>query len=452
MATGGGGPDLWAAGSNGWRFDPPLDIVAVVRLVQTNRVSLDSSFWALWRANSLSGLGDGVVLVALPLLAARLTGNAFLVSLVVVMQRLPWAVVAIPVGAYVDRKDPARAMIAADLARGLLLGVVSVLVVFDELSILVLCGAALAVGVFDTVFAGAAQAMIPRLVDDDDRLDVANSRLTAAQTTTGHFIGPAIGGVLFSVNRALPFVVDAVSFVTSARILVTLRGRANPEPRSTRRSLRADMAEGMVFFRRSSLLPILATLTAGLALFQAAVLAPFVLFALHDLHLSRAGYGVFLAVTALGNVFGGLIAPRLRHYFSTATILSVGGAVAGVAYLVVAVTSSVVIAQVAFVLEASAVAAGTVASISLRQRHIPRPLMGRVSNVFRSIIWGAIPVGALAGGLLAEVRSLRAPFLVAGVAQIVLVAVTAWPLQRRVQATEGRPGPPIGAPTMTARP
>jgi MFS family permease len=391
----------------------------------------------LWWANTVSGLGDGVILAALPLLAAKLTGSALEVSLVVVAQRLPWAIVAIPVGAFVDRHDPARAMVIADLGRGGLLAAVTALLVADQMSIRLLYLAALAVGVFDTVFAAAAQSTIPRVVDDDDLLDVANGRLTATQTATGHFLGPALGGLLFSVNRVVPFAFDAASFFGSARILAGLRGRVRPEPRWDQATLRVDMAEGLRFFRRSPVLPLLTALTAGLALFQAAVLSPFVLFALKDLGLSKPGYGLFLAITALGNVIGALVAPTLRRYFSTATILSVGGAVAAVAFLVVAATSSVIVAQAAFVVEASAVAAGSVASLSLRQRHIPRAMLGRVSNVFRAIIWGAIPVGALAGGLLADLLGLRAPFVVAGGTQLVLVAATAWPLRHRVRATEG---------------
>ena len=167
------------------------------------------------------------------------------------------------------------------------------------------------------------------------------------------------------------------------------------------------------------------------------------MFALRDLGLSKAGYGVFLAVAALGNVAGGLLAPWLRRRWSAATILSVAGLLAGLAYLVMAATSSVLVAQAAFVVEASAVAAGTVASISLRQRHIPRALMGRVSNVFRSIIWGAIPLGALIGGLLADTRGLRSPFVFAGLAQIALVVATAVSLQRRVHMTDGPGGGPV---------
>ena len=339
-------------------------------------------------------------------------------------------------------------MIAADVGRGVLLAGVCVLLAFNELSIALLYIGALAIGVFDTVFAGAAQAAIPRIVGDDARLDVANGQLTVAQTTTAHFVGPALGGALFAANQVLPFAINSASFLASARVLRVLRGklRRPSAPRTGDGSLRADMAEGMAFFRRSTVLPVLAGLTAGLAFFQAVVVSPFVLFALRDLHLSKAGYGVFLAVTALGNVAGGLLAPRLRRRFSTATILCVGGLAAGMAYLGIAATSSVPVAQAAFVIEAAAVAAGTVASISLRQRHIPRPLLGRVSNVFRAIIWGAIPLGALTGGLLAQARGLRAPFVVAGVAQIALVLATAVPLTRRVRATEGPPGRPVIGP------
>ncbi len=114
-----------------------------MRSGRSGRAPLGSAFWALWRASTLSGLGDGIVLAALPLLAVRLTGDALLVSLVVVMQKLPSVVVAIPAGAVVDRQDPVRAMVAADMARGALLAGVCALLVLGDLSFAALCCAAL---------------------------------------------------------------------------------------------------------------------------------------------------------------------------------------------------------------------------------------------------------------------------------------------------------------------
>lgn len=392
-------------------------------------------YWTFWGASTVSGLGDGVVLAALPLLATHLTTNALAVAAVVFAQRVPWAVVAIPAGVLVDRRHPAHAMIVADAARGAIFVAISALLLVGNLSLWMLYVAALSVGVFDTVFEGAAQAAIPRIVGNDSRLDVANSRLTASQLATGHFIGPALGGLLYAVERVLPFVVNAVSFFGSAAMITRVRIHIVATER-TKGTWRADTREGLAFFRSSPVLPVLTGMTASLALLQAAVLAPFVLFALRDLHLSRVGYGVFLAVTAIGNVAGGLAAPRLRRRLSTGPLLVITGMVAALGYLVVAVTSSVVVAQAAFVVEAFAVAAGTVASITFRQRHIPRPLLARVSNVFRAIIWGAIPVGALLGGVLAQTIGLRAPFTVCGLAQIVIVAFLARPLVRRTRAVE----------------
>jgi MFS family permease len=367
------------------------------------------------------------VLAALPLLAAHLTTNAFAVAAVVFAQRIPWAVVAIPAGVLVDRRHPAQAMIVADVARGAIFVALSALVLVGNIDLWMLYVAALSVGVFDTVFEGGAQAAIPRMVKGDSSLDFANSRLAASQLATGHFIGPALGGVLYAVKQVVPFVADAVSFFGSAALLTKVRGHI-PATERARSTWRADAAEGLVFFRSSPALPVLTAVTASLAFLQAAVLAPFVLFALHDLHLSGAGYGVFLAITAIGNVAGGLAAPWLRVRLSTGSLLVITGIVAGAAYLVVAMTSSVVVAQIAFVVEAFAVAAGTVASISFRQRHIPKPLLARVSNVVRAVIWGAIPLGALLGGLLAQSVGLRAPFTVAGLAQLVLVGALARPL------------------------
>jgi MFS family permease len=115
-------------------------------------------------------------------------------------------------------------------------------------------------------------------------------------------------------------------------------------------------------------------------------------------------------------------------------------------------TSSVPVAQGAFVDEAFAVAAGTVASISFRQRHIPKPLLARVSNVFRAIIWGAIPLGALLGGILAQSVSLRAPFVVCGLAQLLIVGILARPLLERTRTVDVPSGDLVDVRTDELRP
>ncbi|MGH9073282.1 MAG: MFS transporter [Acidimicrobiales bacterium] len=401
--------------------------------------SLSRPFWALWWATTVSSLGDGVALVALPLLAVFLTHSALLVSAVVTVQTLPWLLVALPAGAVVDRMSPARAMAAADLARAGVMAALVGLLAAGDLSIGVLYGLAFLLGVFETVYVGGAQSAIPQLVEGDGR-SYANGLLIASETAGGHLAGPALGGIVFALGRVIPFAADGASFLASAGLVGSLRRRLPAPPRAQRSSLRADMAAGLTFFRRSPLLKILAMLTAGLAFFQAMVLAPLVVFALRDLHLSETGYGIFLGMAAVGSIAGSLLAPKVRAHAGTGTILTAAGFLAAAAYLAMSATSSPVVADVAFVAEALAVACGSVASITLRQQHIPQALMGRVSNIFRTAIWGSIPVGALLGGVLAGDVGLRSPMIVAGALQIALVLATALPMRRTVRGFEAPPG------------
>ncbi|MGH9068362.1 MAG: MFS transporter [Acidimicrobiales bacterium] len=420
---------------------------------------LGRRFWTLWSATSISSVGDGLALAALPLLAVTLTGNALAVAAVVTVQTLPWLVVAVPVGALADRMDRVTAMVAADVARAVVMAMVAALVLLGGMTMPALYALAFALGLFETLGVAAAQATIPSLAGPE-RLARANSYLVASENTGGHFAGPAVGGIVFAAGRMLPFAADAASFLGSAGLLSTLRpgsrdrrhpaltsapaaspstgaasGPAPPLARP-RTSFGSDMAAGLTFFRSSRLLPMLAAMTAGLAFMQAMVMAPFVLFALRDLGLSQAGYGLFLGVTSLGNVAGSLAAPWARARLGTGWLLFSSGVLAALAYLAVATTSSVGWALVAFLVEAFAVACGSVASVTLRQRHIPPELLGRVSNVFRTAIWGAVPVGALVGGVLAQHLGLRAPFLVAGAAQVVLALAVGLPLERRTRRAE----------------
>ena len=197
----------------------------------------------------------------------------------------------------------------------------------------------------------------------------------------------------------------------------------------------ADMRSGLTFFRTSPLLRLLAVIVGGLAFCQAVVMGVLVLFAQDVLHLGAGGYGLFLGLGAIGNVVGALAASRVKDRFGTAPVLTGGALAAALAYLVVASTSSAAVATLMFVVEAFAVACGTVVTISLRQACVPDELRGRVGNVFRMFVFGAIPLGAVFGGLLAEAFGLRTPILVAGVAQAGLALLTAPALRAAV----GRP-------------
>ena len=389
------------------------------------------AFWYLLAATGISSLGDGLALVAIPLLAASLTTNGALVAGVVAAQRLPWLLFSLPAGAVADRGHLRRLLCLADIARMIAVGVFGALVIVTGVALPVLYVLAFALGSFEVLASAASQAVVPSLIQGDDARAEANGRLLAAQLTGEQFAGPAVGGVVFAAAAAAPFLVDGVSFAASAALLLF----ALPRPRRARLRaehppLRADIRDGLRVFRDDAWLRTLAALVGAFAFAQAMVFGVLVLFGRDELGLTGGGYGVLLAVAAVGNVAGSLLAGRAHSRFRAVRTLAGAGLLAGVSYLALAATSSVALAGAALALEALAVAVGNVASVTMRQAVIPRGQLGRVGSTMRLAIFGAMPIGALVGGAIAELVSVRGAIVAAGAVQLLAAAAGATRLRR----------------------
>ncbi len=401
---------------------------------------LGRSFWTLWSATLASGLGDGVVLVGFPLLAARLTDNARSISGISIAAALPWLIAGLPAGVLADRLDRRRLMFSIELFRAVTLGVFGLSVALGQQSLPLLYLTVFALGLGQTAFSAASSVELPRLVADE-RLGQANGYLLSAEMASEQTLGPAIGGLLFSAAVALPFVADGVSFALSAVLIAAAIPRrtvaAAPDVRST---LRADLREGWRHFLDDDLLVLFAGVIAILAFCQAMVLSTLVLSALRTFGLGSAGYGLLLGCASIGSVIGGIVAGHVDRRCGPALTLSLAALVAGGGYAIIGFTRNGVVAGVGLAIEAIAVTLGNVSSMTLRQRRVPGHLLGRVGNITRWCIFGVVPLGALAGGLLAEGVSLRTPFLLAATVQIVAVAVFARRLRRLCQEVSSPAG------------
>ena len=417
--------------------EPRSDVPVHGSRRRSGRYRLGAAYGWLLCATGTSGLGNGLVLVAFPLLAVTLTRQPVEVAGVAVAGRLPWLVISLPAGALADRVDRRRLVVAVEAARAVALAVFGLVVLAGQTSLAVLYLAAFSVGAFETAFSAATSASLPALVRADD-LPKANGYLFAAETAGGQFAGPALGGLIFAWARALPFLGDAVSFAGSAAMLIPALRPVHKLQRTSGLTLIGDLRVGLRWFRQHTLLRRLAAIVATFAFCQSAVLSVLVLYGLRVLHLTPAGYGVFLAVGAIGDVAGSLLARRAHAYLGPARAIVVAGTVAATGYLTLAATSDTGVALFGYALEATAVALGNVATVSLRQRLIPTELFGRVNNAFRTCVYGAIPVGALVGGFLTATVGLHAAFASAGLVQLLLIAVMA----RRLTPEIARMAPP----------
>ena len=398
---------------------------------------LGPEYRKLWAASAVSNLGDGITLVAGPLLAATLTRDPVLVAGITFAQRLPWLLFSLPIGALVDRLDRRLVMGAMDLSRFVLVGALGLAVLAGWATLPLLYVVFFLVGVAEIFFANASLAIMPSIVPKE-QLDKANGRLFAAELATNQFAGGPIGGALFAVAATLPFLVDAGTFGVSAVLILALRGGfrvSEPDgPRST--SLRDEIAEGMGWLLRHRLLLVMAIMLAAGNLVFSATFAVLVLFAQDVLGLGSVGYGLLLTAGGVGGFLGSLLAGRLGAWLGTGQALFLFMLLQGPAFAVVALSESPVVGAMMAV-DGFVALAWNVLTFSLRQTLIPDRLLGRVTSVYRLVGVGAGAFGALIGGLLARGFGLDAPFwFAAGV--IVVVALASRPYVNNRTVAEAR--------------
>jgi MFS family permease len=392
----------------------------------TSTARLPPAYWRLWTASTISNLGDGVFIVALPLLAARLTRSELSISFVGVAAALPWLLLSLPIGVLVDRIDHRLLMVRADVFRCAVIGTLTVVVAAGHAEVWMLWIAAGCLGVAEVFFDNASQAIVPSIVPIG-QLEKANGRRFAAEIAANSFVGTLIGSLLFVAAVWLPFGVDATSFAIAATLVFTIQMSVKqpPPPAATRPRIRTDIKEGLRWLMSHQVLRGLALAASLSVLGMQMTAAIFVLFAQDLLHLSDRWYGALIAIGAVGAVAGGLLAERLSRSFSSLVII----------YGTVIVWTLCMFAEgfwprlwVSATVTA-AMAFGTTVwntvTVSLRQRIVPASLFGRVNSVYRWLVWGSISVGAALGGIVAREFGLRAPFFVgAAMGAIALISLT----------------------------
>jgi len=385
------------------------------------RAPLGPRFWRVWTAAGISYLGDGVRAAALPLLAAGLTHAPLAVASVTVAEGLPWALFALVAGALVDRLDRRKVMGIADLCRFAVVGLLALLVASHHATIAWICVAAFALGTAQTMFDNASQAILPNVVAQP-LLQRANSRLAMAEILAESFAGPPLGAALFVGLAALPFLVDSASFLVAALLVLTMAGSYRAPRTGPPRRLHHEIAEGLRWLWRHRLIRTLALMLTVWNLVASAIAAVFVLYALRTLHLGKVQYGVLLTAAAVGGLVGSLVATRVIDRLGPGRTLAavvLGGAAS---YFGLALARQVAVVGLLIAVEAMMGVIWNVVTVSARQTIIPTQLFGRVNSVYRFLSWGSIPIGAALGGALATAFGLRAPFVVACVALLVMIA------------------------------
>jgi len=387
---------------------------------------LGSNFWRLLMASVVSNLGDGIVRTAIPLLAITLTRDPVLVGALTSLAFLPWLLFAIPAGALVDRMDRRRAMSIANFIRAGVVAGLAVAIAVDQVSLVVLYVVTFVLGIAETVYDGAARAILPQVVRRD-QLDRANGPLASAEIVTQAFLAAPVGSLLFAWLVIAPFVTSAVGYLLAALLVLSLVGNLRPvrdgQEQDGSTTIRADIGEGLRWLRGHDLLRGLAVISGLTAAAHTMADGLLVLYVVDTLDIPESAFGLFLVSAGVGGLLGGLSAAWVAKRIGRIATLVLSALITAAANIGMGLSSAAWAGAVLFGTVALAISLWNVLVMSLRQALIPEQLFGRVQGAYRTLVWGLIPVGALVGGVVAGLTSVPATFVISGILQILLATM-----------------------------
>jgi MFS family permease len=362
-----------------------------------------SDFWKFWIGQTISTLGSSFTSFALPLLIFKLTGSSLNLALTVVATVLPYLLFGLVIGAWVDRVNRKRLMIATDLARALVIASIPLASVQGLLSVWWIYAVAFLNSALTICFDAANFAAVPCLVRQED-LVTANGRVQAGYATA-KVGGPLLGGLLIIVfPLPMLLLIDAVSFLVSAGSLVLISTSFNttPDGRQAPTSLLQDIVEGLRYVLKH---PILSWITLLLLLVNFILptsSAQLVLFAKQWFAASDTQIGLLYAGGSLGTVVFSLLTGRFRKSWPLSTIALVALMMEGTFTALTAVTHWYWLLILLWALRGGADVLFTITSYSLAQTAVSSQLLGRVITVIRVLTWSTASIGALLGGFAIE--------------------------------------------------
>lgn len=369
----------------------------------------------LLASTGVSMIGQGTATAAVPLLAASLTRDPILISIVAAASYAAWLVVGLPAGALVDRWPRRKTMVIADLARVVLLALVAAGVLLDWLPIWGLIVVVFLIACAGCFFDPAAQAAIPVLATREPAaLAKANGHLWTLDIFGRSLVGPPLGAALFASTAVLPFALNTVTFLVSALLLVGLVGLGRADHPDAGQPVHHAVKDGVLYLVRH---PELRLLTLGMGTYNLGynvAFAMLVLFAQDKLGLQAEGFGVLLATLAVGGAAGGWIGARVHRVLSASWTYAFALAVQGVCWLVMITTQNVYASGAALIVVGLVSTVVSVVGGTARQTLTPDHLLGRITAGSRVVGIGAAALGSLIGGVVASAGGLGTSFVAAG--------------------------------------
>ena len=365
-------------------------------------------FVRLWTAETISQFGTQVSLIAIPLIGAvvlKVPADQF--ALLGFFEFLPFVLVSLPAGVWVDRLRRRPILIGGDLIRVLSLLSIPIAYELHALSIWQLYIVGFVNGVATVFFDVAYQSYLPSLVERD-QIAEGNSKLEISRAAA-QIVGPGIGGILVAaVTAPVAVVADAVSFVVSAVTIFFIRQAEPPivpQPKGQRPSMAREAREGLAYVAGSRYLRMIAGSTGTSNLFGNVLYSILILYMVNVLLMGPEQIGFVFGAGSVGPLLGAVVANGVARRIGVGRTIVASAFLSGPSTLLVAVAPR---SQAAIpFLVASGVVGGfgsmvyNINQVSFRQAITPPRMQGRMNATMRFVVWGTIPLGQILGGQIA---------------------------------------------------
>lgn len=353
----------------------------------------------LWSGQAVSSIGSQITALTFPLLVLALTGSPAQAGLVGALRALPFALLSLPAGALIDRWDRRRTMIWCDSGRVLALGSVPLALALGRLGLPQLALISLLEGTLFLFFSLAESSCLPRVVSQGQ----LSSALTQNQLTDSlaQLLGPSLGGALYGIGRAVPFLLDAISYTVSLLTVFLIRQPLQEARAAAPGRLRDEMAEGISWLWGQRILRLVALLTGGLMV--CSVGYPLIVIVLGE----RVGatpfeVGLIFAGGGAGSIVGGMITPWLQRRVRFGPLLIGAAWLFAITWLFIRFAPNVPTLILANAAAFIIVPVYMITQYRYRLAATPDRLQGRMNAIFRLIVWGSQPLGVALAGIMLE--------------------------------------------------
>jgi MFS family permease len=409
-------------------------------------------FLRLWGGQTISQFGTQVGQLAIPLAAILvLDASAFEVALLATVEYLPFLFFTLPAGVWVDRLRRKPILVLGDLGRAAALASVPIAYALDALTIWQLYAVGFAVGTLTVFFDVAYQTYLPSLVERKQLVE-GNSLLEISRNGA-QIAGPGAGGALVGLLTApVAILLDALSFLGSAVLLLRIRA-AEPRVEAVEHaSMRRELAEGLRYVLGHRYWRPMAITTGASNFFWMICGSILLVYAVRSLGMSPELIGLVLTLGSLGGLAGAFAAGRLSRRFGVGPTIVGASVLFGPPLILVPLapeSAPIPVLVLAFLVSTAGGTIYVITGLSLMQTLTPERLLGRMNATRRFIVFGAIPLGSLTGGVLASWIGLRPTLWVGAIGACFCFLPMALSPIRHIGAmpTEPEPDPlPLGAP------